>query len=127
MQMKGQVTVEYLLLFSLALVLIAFALGALAIIKDTEDQLTSLKQAEIAAATLGSAGDSACALGSGNSRTVELEWVVELDCSGNEIEAIVNGQSAVSALEHCEISSCEGRGSFRVINNEFGEIEIGEK
>lgn len=125
--MKGQVTVEYLLLFSLALVLIAFAIGALAVIKDTEDQLTSLKQAEIAVASLKSAGDSACALGSGNSRIVELEWEIGLECSGNEVSAIVNGQSAFAALEHCEFSSCESGGSFRVVNNEFGEIEIGEK
>ncbi len=124
--MKAQVTVEYLLLFSIGLVLIAFAIGALAVIKDTEDQLTSLEQAKISVALLRSAGDSACALGSGNSRTVELDWDVSLDCAGDEIEAIVNGQSAVDVLEHCEFSSCEEGGSFRVVNNEFGEIEIVE-
>lgn len=125
--MRGQVTVEYLLLFSLALVLIAFSIGALAVIKDTEGQLTSLKQAQIAVASIKSAGDSACALGSGNSRIVELEWGVELECSGNEVGAIVNGQKAIAELVHCEFSSCESGGNFRVVNNEFGEIEVEER
>lgn len=125
MLMKGQVTVEYLLLFSIGLVLIAFAIGALAVIKDTEGQLTSIEQAKIAVATFKSAGDSACALGSGNSRVVDLAWSVELDCQGDVIKATVGGQSAVSGLEHCEVT-CSGEGSsFRVIN-ENGEIGIEE-
>ena len=126
MSMKGQVTVEYLLLFSIGLVLIAFAIGALAVIKDTNDQLASLEQAKIAVATLKSAGDSACALGNGNSRIVDLAWEVSLECEANVIRVSVDGQSAVAALEHCEVS-CSGKGeNFRVLN-EDGKIEVEEK
>jgi len=125
MHMKAQVTVEYLLLFSIGLVLISFAIGALAVIKDTEDQLASREQARLAVASLKSAADSACALGSGNSRSVNLEWGVELECENTVIAATVKGQRALAGLEHCKVS-CPGSGQNFQILNENGKIEIKE-
>ncbi len=121
--MKGQATVEYLLVFSIGLALIAFAVGALSIIKNTENRLASIEQAEIAVASLKSAGDDVCALGDGNSRVVELGWEVELECSGNVVKAHSGNQSAVSGLEHCEVS-CSGRGERFEVSNSYGIIEI---
>jgi len=109
MLMKGQVTVEYLLLFSVGLVLISFAISALVVIRGAETQLTSLEKAEIAVSSLKSAGDEVCALGDGNSRVVELGWEVELECSGDVIKASVEEQSGVAGLEHCDVS-CYGDG-----------------
>jgi len=123
--MKAQVTVEYLLLFSIGLVLISFAIGALAVIKDTEDQLASREQARLAVASIKSAADSACALGSGNSRSVNLDWVVELECEQRVIAATVKGQRALAALEHCEVSCPSSGQNFQIVNN-LGKIEIEE-
>ncbi len=122
--MKAQVSVEYLLLFSIGLVMISFALGALDVIKDTQEQLTSYEKAKISVESIKSASDSACALGSGNSRLREFKWAVSFECDGNKVTATVGGKSAVAVLEHCEFSSCEDGKNFRIINNEFGEIEL---
>lgn len=125
--MKAQATVEYLLLFSIGLVLISFAIGALAVIKDAEGQLTSQKQAEIAVSSFKSAADSACALGLGNSRFVDLDWGIELECENNVVAATVNGQRALAALEHCAIAHCDSEGTDFVVVNENGGIVIEEK
>lgn len=125
MLMKGQVTVEYLLLFSVGLALIAFAVGALVVIRDAELQLTSLEKAEIAVSSLKSAGDEVCALGDGNSRALELGWEVELECSGDVLKVTVGGQGAVGALEHCDVS-CYGSGDKFTVSNEYGKVRIEE-
>ena|GEM_PF-2685317 len=123
MLMKGQVTVEYLLLFSVGLVLISFAISALVVIRGAETQLTSLEKAEIAVSSLKSAGDEVCALGDGNSRVVELGWEVELECSGDVIKASVEEQSGVAGLEHCDVS-CYGDGDRFSVSNVYGRVEI---
>ncbi len=123
MLMKGQVTVEYLLLFSVGLVLIAFAVGALVVIKDAESVLTSSEKAKIAVASLKSAGDEVCALGDGNSRVVELGWEVTLECSGDVIKANFGEQGAVGAIEHCDVS-CYGNGDTFSVSNVYGRVEI---
>jgi hypothetical protein len=123
MLMKGQVTVEYLLLFSVGLALIGFAVGALAVIRDAEMQLTSLEKAEIAVSSLERAGNEVCALGNGNSRVVELGWDVGLECSGNVLKASVGKQSAVSALGHCNVS-CHGSGNNFTVSNTYGKVWI---
>ena len=123
MLMKGQVTVEYLLLFSVGLVLIAFAVGALVVIRDAETQLTSLEKAEIAVSSLKSAGDEVCALGDGNSRVVELGWETKLECSGDVIKGSVGEQNGVAALEHCDVS-CSGSGEKFRVSNVYGRVEI---
>lgn len=123
--MKGQATVEYLLIFSIGLALIAFAVGALSTIRDAEARMSGLEQAEIAAASLKGAGDEACALGDGNSRIVELGWNVELECSGKAIKAYSGNQSAVSGIEHCDVS-CSGSGNRFEVSNSYGIIEIRE-
>ncbi|MBD3398181.1 hypothetical protein GF412_03245 [Candidatus Micrarchaeota archaeon] len=125
MLMKGQVTVEYLLLFSVGLVLIAFAVGALVVIRDAEASLTSLEKAEIAVSSLKYAGDEACALGDGNSRVVELGWEVELGCSGDVLKATVGEQGAVASLEHCDVS-CYGSGHTFTVSNEYGKVRVEE-
>lgn len=121
--MKGQVTVEYLLLFSVGLVLIAFSVGALVVIRDAETQLTSSEKAKIAVSSLKSAGDEVCALGDGNSRVVELGWEVELSCSGDVIKATVGEQGAVRAIEHCDVS-CYGSGDKFRVSNVYGRVEM---
>ncbi len=121
--MKGQVTVEYLILFSIGLALIAFSVGALATIKSTESQLTDLEKVRIAAAQLRGAGDEACALGNGNTRAVELGWSVELNCSGEGL-VTAGAQSAGFALEHCDITCSSISGKRFLMKNEMGEVRI---
>ena len=123
--MKGQATVEYLILFAVGLALIGFSIGALAAIKNAEGQLADLEKAKIAAASLKSAGDEVCALGDGNSRVVDLGWEVSLGCSGDALKAWSGNQSAVSGLEHCDVS-CSGSGRWMLVENEYGKVKIGE-
>ncbi|MEM4272303.1 MAG: hypothetical protein QXH30_01825 [Candidatus Bilamarchaeaceae archaeon] len=121
--MRGQASIEYLILFSVGLALIAFSVGALAMIKTAESQLADLEKARIAAAQLRGAGDEACALGDGNAREIELGWSVELEC-GSEATVKAGGQGAGFALEHCEISCSPISGKRFAMRNEGGEIKI---
>jgi hypothetical protein len=123
--MKGQVTVEYLILFSIGLALIAFAVGALATIKSTEKQLTDLEMVRVAAAQMRGAGDEACALGDGNTRAVELGWSVDLECGEGAIVK-AGAQSTGFVLEHCEISCSSISGKRFLMKNEMGEIRMEE-
>ena len=123
--MKGQVTVEYLILFSIGLALIAFSVGALATIKSTESQLTDLEKVRVAAAQLRGAGDEACALGDGNTRAVELGWSVGLNCSGEGI-VTAGGQSAYFGLEHCDVSCGSISGKRFLMTNSGGNVKIEE-
>lgn len=123
--MRGQVTVEYLILFSVGLALIAFSVGALATIKSTEGQLTDLEMVKIAAAQLRGAGDEACALGDGNTRSIELGWSVEMECGEGAV--VKSGeQSAAFGLEHCEISCNSISGKRFLMRNEMGEVRVEE-
>jgi hypothetical protein len=124
--MKGQVTAEYLLLFAVGLALIAISVGALAVIKDAESSLTDLEKAKIAAASLKSAGDGVCALGSGNSRVVELAWDVSLECGGDALRASVGEGSATASIEHCDVSCYGAEGKRFTVSNYYGEVEIEE-
>ena len=123
--MKGQATVEYLILFAIGLALIGISVGALAAISEAEGQLTDLEKARIAAGALRGAGNEICALGDGNSRVVELAWEVSLECSGNLITASSGNQSAVSGLEHCDVS-CSGKAGRVLVKNERGKIKMEE-
>ena len=124
--MKGQVTVEYLILFSIGLALIAFSVGALATIKSTESQLTDLEKARVASAQLRGAGDEACALGDGNTRSVELGWSVDLEC-GSEGAVTAGGQSAGFVLEHCDVYCDSISGKRFLMTNSGGNVKIEEK
>jgi len=76
--MRGQATVEYLLIVAIGLVLIGFSLGALSLIKEMGGELTSLQMAKLSAGSLKGASDEVCALGVGNSRSLEFSWEVSL-------------------------------------------------
>lgn len=122
--MKGQVTVEYLLLFSIGLALIAFAVAALAVIKGAESDLTNLEKAEIAAASLKSAGDEVCALGDGNSKVVDANWDVNVNCNGNAITVTSYNRTSTSGIERCDATCGDKNGTRFLVKNDAGTVDI---
>ena len=122
--MKGQVSVEYLLLLAIGLVLIGFSVGALSVIKGMEGEMGSLEMAQVSAGALKGAGDEVCALGDGNSRTLDFSWEVSLECSNDVIKASVGEGSGVTALEHCNAYCSGASGSCFLIENKGGIVWI---
>jgi hypothetical protein len=124
MHMKGQASVEYLLLLAIGLVLIGISVGALSVIRDAQEGLSSLEMAKVSAGSLKGISDEVCALGDGNSRTVEFSWDVSLECSNDVVKASVGEGSALIALEHCNAYCSGASGSGFLIENEMGSVRI---
>jgi len=124
MFMKGQATVEYLILFSIGLVLIGFSLSALAVLSDTEASLTALEMGRISAGSLKGAGDEVCALGDGNSREVAFGWEAEIECAGDVMKVIVGEGSSVVSIEHCKVSCFGVEGKEFIVRNDMGKVRI---
>ncbi len=122
--MRGQATVEYLLIVAIGLVLIGFSLGALSLIKEMGGELTSLQMAKLSAGSLKGASDEVCALGVGNSRSLEFSWEVSLECSNDVIGASVSGERAVVSLEHCDVYCSGATGTEFLIENDGGSVRI---
>ncbi|NYZ60315.1 hypothetical protein H0O01_01305 [Candidatus Micrarchaeota archaeon] len=124
MNMRGQVTAEYLLLVALGISLLAVSLVALTSIKGAEAQVYAREKARIIAGDVSSIGNEICALGDGNSRAYSLENA-ELGCVGKTITVFVSGASANSTISDCEIE-CGGEYSGEIrIRNSHGNVVIG--
>jgi len=127
--MKGQATIEYLLLSLIGLSLISFSVISLAKIKGSWEEAYENTLFKSSATALASAMDEACSLGDGNSRTVYVK--ARMDISGDE-----TGSGKYYALfsdeqgrempigTFCEIgSSSDVHGKTRIVNK-MGKIEM---
>jgi hypothetical protein len=121
---KGQASVEYLMVVAIGLVLIGISVGALSLIRDAEEGLSSLEMARVSAGSIKGASDEACALGDGNSRALEFSWETSLECSNDVVKASVGEGSALVALEHCNVYCPGASGSRFLIENEMGSVRI---
>lgn len=122
--MRGQATVEYLLIVAVGLVLIGFSLGALSLIKGMEGELGSFNMAKLTAGSLKGAADEVCALGNGNSRALEFSWDSSLECSNDVIGVSVGEGRSLVPLEHCGVSCFGAVGKEFLIENDGGSVRI---
>jgi hypothetical protein len=118
--MRAQVTVEYLLLSAIALALMSFSVLALAHIRDSSERAYGALLFKSSATDLGNAMDEACALGSGNSRTVYVKRAV--DVSGGTRAGILYAQftDARSGLSLSRKMFCPVDGADSL----FGKVEV---
>lgn len=122
--MRGQATIEYLLLLSVGLGMIAVSMGALSSVRDTADTLSWRRIAEVSASALHSHGEEVCALGDGNSREIKFGWAISIECGEGKATAYSRNESSAFSLHHCDISCANEEGSSFIIKNSGGEVEI---
>jgi hypothetical protein len=128
--MKGQASLEYLLLCLIALSMLALSFSALIGIREAAGRGASAIAFGNSASMLGTTAREVCALGSGNGRemrihdplTVESEkadegWLVRFSPS--------NGQnSSVVRPCPCEVETQDGISGLVYVKNEGGKIRI---
>jgi hypothetical protein len=125
MNMRGQVTAEYLLLVALGISLLSVSLFALTSIKGAEEKVYAREKARIISGDISSMGNEICALGDGNSRSYLLGGAT-LECGGKTIMVSVSGASANSTISDCGIE-CGGEYSGEIrIRNSHGKVLIEE-
>ncbi len=113
--MKGQASVEYIILFAISLVIVLIVINALMVLSDSVGQYNSKQRSLLARDALLSAARDACYIGDGTSFFVELGDTV------NVTENKVNG--LVYELP-CEIEP----GAYRdrvLVENQENKIKIG--
>lgn len=114
--MRGQLTFEYLVLSLVAVALISFSVLALASVKESADRTLAVISFASSAQRLEAAMGEACALGSGNSRSVYLEPELGIRCSGEGATVSWAGGS-YSFRVSCPVEGAEGlRGKVNVAN-----------
>jgi len=130
--MKGQASLEYLLLCLVALSMLALSFSALIAIREAALRGASALEFEKSASMLGIAAREACALGSGNGREMRIEspvdtesfkagsgWVVRITPS----ESGGRNMSVVRPCQ-CEVESLGGISGLVYVKNEDGKIRI---
>ncbi len=123
--MKGQVTIEYLLVTLVALTLLSFSLHAL--ISANNAQQAGYKKAMFLsdASDLSHAMKEVCVLGDGNSRKIQLKSEVEIGGSGKAITIKESGGNGTHSEElPCSFSSSGTFSGLVYVRNKGGSIRV---
>ncbi|MGB9719047.1 MAG: hypothetical protein ACPL06_00430 [Candidatus Anstonellales archaeon] len=126
--MKGQATIEYLLITLIALTLLSFSLHAL-INANTAQQIGYQKALFLSDATdLAHAMSEVCVLGDGNSRKIQLKSEIEISGSGKMVTIRQGGGGNSTSSEElpCTISSSGTFSGAVYVKNEGGSIVVEE-
>jgi len=119
--MKGQITLEYLVISLVALVLLSIAFTALFKIKEMSDASYELIQFKGAVERIHSASKELCALGDGNSREIDVVTLVKIEMHGDNVKYSHGDHSIVRKLDcNLNFNSVEGEITLR---NMDGNIE----
>jgi hypothetical protein len=121
--MRGQVSLEYLVLALLALALISVSVFALANIGDYAERASGLFVFRSSAISLANAMDEVCALGSGNVRSVALEAPLNVEYEDNVVR-ISGYDSSVVRPSRCEIDAASGLEGRVYVKNEGGRVSV---
>jgi uncharacterized protein (UPF0333 family) len=124
--MRGQITLEYMLLSLVVLALLSISITALLNIKDNSDEAMNIVFFKSSARDIHNAVEAVCALGDGNSREVTLKHEVEIDYMGGYLEYYADGMPSTLKYEtKCDVYLAET--SFRgkvTVSNDDGTVEI---
>lgn len=123
--MRGQITFEYLLVSVVALALLSISVSALIAIKDYSGQSYAHYLFRYSANDLSNAIEEVCALGSGNSRAVELHSLVSVDYEDGLVR-ISNVTSVLHPVK-CEVEPEDGLEGKISVKNKDGIIKIRER
>ncbi len=124
--MKGQITLEYIVLTLVAVALLSISITALINIKDNSDNAMDIVFFKSSAKDLYNAIEEVCAMGDGNSREVFLRKEVIVANFGDYLEF----SSSLSHIENtmkyesvCSVDDASLQGNVIVTNYE-GSIEF---
>ena len=129
--MRGQLSLEYLVLSLVALSLLSISISALIEIKKSAEQNLEVINFKSSTISLSNAIDELCALGDGNGREIILQNTVSIDSEFSDPNWVVrfsDQNSTVSLVRRsiCSVDASEVKGKVYV-KNEDGTIKIRER
>lgn len=122
--MKGQITLEYMVLTLVAIALLSISITALINIRENSDDAMDIVFFKSSARDLYNAIDEACAMGNGNSREIYLRREVVVDTAGDYLEfssPLEHIENTIKYEKVCDVDYAELQGTVIVTNNE-GDI-----
>ncbi len=125
-EIKGQISFEYLLVSSIALILIFFSLSALFSIKESFTNSLDLLSAKESALSLSNSVKNVCSLGNGNYENIFLKHPLSLDYQNG----LIRYRSKSINFSYVSESPCEFLNAqdqiegLLIIRNENGNIKI---
>ena len=122
--MKGQVSLEYLLISAVALVMLSLSAAALLNIKEYSEESRELFKFRSSAIALANAADEVCSLGNGNQRTVVLHSRMAVDWDG---AIIISNKTSVIRDIPCEVMPEDGLEGVVTVKNNNGIVKIREQ
>jgi hypothetical protein len=115
MPIKGQASVEYLILFATSLAVVLIVINALTVLSDSVGQYNEKQRSLLARDALFSAARDACYIGDGTSFVVEL---------GDTVNVTTDRINGLTYSLPCELEP----GAYRdrvLVENEGNKIKIG--
>jgi len=123
--MKGQITLEYMLLSLVVLALLSISLAALVRIKDNSSDAMENVFFGSSARDLHNAIEAVCALGDGNSREVTLRHEIAIEYLSGYVEYSAEGMSdSIKKEAACRVSADGTYGGRVTVTNRDGQIEV---
>ena len=125
--MRGQASVEYLLLSLVGISILSFSILALAQVKDSADGNARLLGFRYSSASLGNAIREVCALGDGNGRELSLDSELSIESEKADEGWVVrfSGRNLSSVrASPCEVEAEEGLSGRVYVENEEGTVAI---
>lgn len=121
--MKGQVSIEYLILMLVSLSLLSISVFALFNIKSYAAKNTNLFMFKSSALSLSTAIREVCALGSGNVRSVDISVPLSIEFE-NSLVRFSASNSSIILPSHCEVESYGEVSGTAYVKNRDGIIFI---
>jgi hypothetical protein len=123
-EMRGQASLEFLILFAVFLSILIIAIGAITRIEKLGRDGIGKRSAELLANDISNAINNACILGDGNRRTVESRMEFSLSSEGNGI-LLRAGNAEIKRSTMCEAVVEGNQFSGTVwVENRGGEVHI---
>jgi hypothetical protein len=126
MDVKAQVSLEYLLLSVVALFLLSVSVVALLSIRDYSADASKAYAFRSSSVSLSNAINEVCALGNGNGREVSLEVKISLDSEENDgwLVSFSHADYSMVRASPCRVHQAENLEGLVYIENEEGEIAV---
>jgi len=122
--MKGQITLEYMVLTVVIIALLSISVAALIRIKDGSEDAMEIVLFKSSARDLYNAVSEACAMGDMNSRRIVLRTEVEIASHGDYLEfSNPDIGNTIKYEKNCEVDDAELEGAV-VVTNSDGTIEF---
>ncbi len=123
--MRGQISLEYLLISAIALAMLSISAAALLEIKDYSEKNTEQFRFRSSANALANAIDEVCALGNGNSRVLTLHSGISVDWEEGVVT--LSGQTSMARRCACEVVPEDSLQGIVIVRNSQGVVKIREQ